>query len=49
LLIAVAAVCLLALAMRRKAKPVPELDFPPAATTEAEATEADVIPLHRAS
>lgn len=49
LLIAVAAVCLIALAMRRKAKPVPHHDLPPVAEAESDSPEAEVIPLHRAS
>jgi hypothetical protein len=49
LLLAVAAVCLLALAMRRKSKPVYRDDVPPATDAESGSYEADVIPMHRAS
>jgi hypothetical protein len=49
LLLAVAAVCLIALAMRSKAKPMPRQDVPPNADVESGSQEAEVIPLHRAS
>lgn len=49
LLLAVAAVCLIALVMRRKVKPVPRHDVPPNAEIETAPREAQVIPLHRAS
>ena len=53
LLLAVAAICLIALAMRRKSKPFPNREALPAAEAKAKApeaeAEAEVIPLHRAS
>jgi hypothetical protein len=49
LLLAVAAVCLVALALRRKARPLPRHDVPPNLATESNAQEAEIIPLHRAS
>ncbi|MBI2692160.1 MAG: M23 family metallopeptidase [Solirubrobacterales bacterium] len=49
LLFAVAAVCLIALAMRRKSTPLPSRDEPPVSTSAPVEREAEVIPLHRAS
>jgi hypothetical protein len=49
LLLAVAAVCLVALAMRRRAERLPHHSAPPSAEAESDSPEADVIPMHRAS
>jgi hypothetical protein len=49
LLLAVAAVCLIALAMRRKSKPLPDREAPPAAAAKGSEPGAEVIPLDRAS
>ncbi|MBJ7458889.1 MAG: M23 family metallopeptidase [Thermoleophilaceae bacterium] len=49
LLLAVAAVCLIALAMRRKPREIARHDSPPSIDAEQGAHDAEVIPLHRAS
>lgn len=49
LLLAVAAVCLIALAMRRKPSRIPQGDSPPEVEAEPSSSVAEVIPLHRAS